>query len=319
MCLKRLLVVLTGTLLPVLAAAQQYPTQPVRIVLPYSAGTGIDSVTRLAADKLRVRLGQPVIVENKVGAAGNIGTEAVVKAPPDGHTVLVVANTLTMNPSLYHLPFDTQKDLQPVGLFAKGGLVLVVGANSARTLNDFVALAKAQPGKLNYASSGVGTPLHLAMELFKRTVGVDMVHVPHKGMAEAMTNLVAGHVDAMFAPVQTALPHIRSNRLRALAVAGPVRYAVLGDVPTVAESLKLPAFAVELWYGVFVPSATPKAIAERLNRELREVLDQPDMQATLAAQAMATSPGSPEALAALVRADMNTWSRVIREAGIKAE
>lgn len=300
--------------------AQGYPSQTIKIVVPYSAGTGIDLVTRVAAEKLRERTGQPVIVENRVGAAGNIGTDFVVKSPPDGHTLLLVANTLAMNPSLYRLPFDTINDLQPVGLFVKGGLVLAVGPSvTARNLGEFVAAAKARPGKLNYASPGVGTPQHLAMELFKTTTGVDMLHVPHKGAAEAMNNLIAGHVDAMFVPLQSALPQLKGGRLRALAVASPARHPSLGDVPTVAEALAVPEFDVDLWYGFLVPARTPQAIVDALNKEIREVLALTDVKASLAAQGMQPSPSSPAELSKLLKADIGRWAKVVKDAGIKAE
>lgn len=307
------------------AQAQPYPSQLIRIVLPYSAGTGIDVVARVAADKLRERLGQPVIVENRVGAAGNIGTDYVAKATPNGYTILLVANTIAINPSLYRLNFDTERDLQPIGLFVKGTLVFVVGPSSgAPDLDSFIAAAKAHPGTINYASPGVGTPQHLAMELFRRTAGIDITHVSYRGMREALSDVLGGHVEAMFAPLQTALPQLKSasnpdGRLRPLAVSGPQRHPALPDVPTVAERLKAPDFDVDLWYGFFAPIGTPTAIVDKLNAELRAILKLDAMTDMLRKQGMTAAPSSADELRLLVRSDLQRWHEVITQARIKME
>ena len=302
------------------ASGQSYPSRPVRLVVPYSTGTGIDTVSRVIAQKMAQRLGQPVVVENRVGAGGNIGTEVVARAVPDGYTVLLVANSISMIPNLTKLTYDPVKDLAPVALVTRGAMVLAARANlDAPTLQALIAAAKQNPGKLNYASAGVGTPQHLAMELFKRTAGIDMLHVPHKGAAEAVTSLISGQVDVMFVPIQSALPHIRSAKLRALGVSSPVRYATLPDTPTVAEALNAPGFEVDLWYGLFVPSQSPREAVQVLNREMREILVLDDVKAGLAAQGMVGAPSSPEDLRSLMLHDLARWAKVVAEAGIRAE
>ena len=301
-------------------AAQAWPSKPIRFVLPYSAGTGIDLVTRSIAQKMSEKLGQPVYVENRVGAGGNIGTELVAGAPPDGYNVLMVANTIAMNPSLYKLRFDPLKDFAPVGLVTRGALVLAVNPKvEARNPKELVATARATPGKLNYGSAGIGTPQHLAMELLKNTASIDMVHVPHKGAAEVVGALLAGHIDLMFVPLQSALPHIRSGKLRAIAVASPGRHAALPDTPTIAEALGFADFDVDLWYALLLPAQTPRAIVDQLNRATREILAMEDIRTTLGGQGMVSAIGSPEEFRALLMKDMDRWSKLIRTANIKAE
>ncbi len=300
--------------------AQTYPNRPITLVMPYSAGTGIDSATRVFAEKLRQHLGQAAIVQNKVGAAGNIGTEFVARAPADGYTLLVVANTLAMNPSLYkNLPYDPQKDLVPISLLFKGAMVLLANQNvSAQHLPEFIAAAKKAPGKLNYASTGVGTPQHLAMELLKSTTGMNVLHIPHKGAAEAVTSIVSGQVEIGFVPIQSALVQIASGKVHALAVSSPQRQAALPDVPTVAEALGKP-FDVDLWYGLFAPAGTPPPVLQKLNQEVRSALGQAEAQRSLAAQGMTATPSTAGELKALVTADIKRWAQVIDAAGIRTD
>ena len=214
------------------AHSESYPTQTITIVLPFSAGTGIDIATRVFAEKLSQRFGQPVVLENRPGAGGNLGHGAVAKASPDGYTFLMAANTLAMNTSLYNLPFDPVTSFAPVGLYVKGGMVLIVHQRvKANTVNELIALAQGESGKLNYATPGIGTPQHLAMELLRRTTGADIVHIPHKGAAEAVREVVRGEIETMFAPIQSVLPHINEGNVRALAVSGTRRHVALPRRP----------------------------------------------------------------------------------------
>lgn len=300
--------------------AQPYPSQMVTLVLPYSAGTGIDGATRAIAEKLRERLGHPFIVLNKVGAAGNIGTDFVAKAAPDGNTILIVANTLAMNPSLYkNLPYDPIKDFESVGMMLKGAMVLVAAqALPAQNLAEFMNLARDRPGRLNYASTGIGTPQHLAMELLKSTANLDLMHVPHRGAAEALTSVMGGQVEVMFVPIQSALGAINAGKLKALAVSSPERNPLLPNVPSIAATLGTP-FDVDLWYGMFVPQGTPASITGKLNAEVRDILAMPDISATLKAQGLAAAPSTPQELTRLVTADIGRWAKVIKAGGISAD
>jgi tripartite-type tricarboxylate transporter receptor subunit TctC len=303
-----------------LARAQTYPTQTITIVLPFSAGTGIDTATRTFAEKLSQRLGQPVILENRPGAGGNMGHSAVAKAAPDGYTLLMAANTLAMNTSLYTLTFDPATSFAPVGLYVKGGMALIVHQKvKADTVKDLVALARDNPGKLNYSTPGVGTPQHLAMELLKRNTGMNVVHIPHKGAAEAVREVVRGELETMFVPVQSILPHIREGTVRALAVSGTKRHPALPDVPTVAEATGNPDFDVDLWYGLFVPAGTPQAIVDRLNGEIRAIVELPDVQERLQKLGMSRTPSSAAELGALYRSDAARWAELIKSANIKPQ
>lgn len=303
------------------AAAQPYPSKPVKIVVAFTPGTGIDILAREVGQQMSQRLGQPFVVENRPGASGNIGMGLVAKADADGHTISVMVNTFAMNAALFsNLPFDSLRDFAPVGMMARGGLALVVNANvKAQTTPEFIEEAKRNPGKLNYASPGVGTPQHFAMELFKTSAGVDIVHVPHKGSAEAVAGLLGAQTDAMFLPVHTTLPHIRSGKLRALSVAGARRNPLLPDAPTIAEAAKIPGFEVDLWYGMLVPAKTPREVIDKLNGELREILSMESMRTKLASQGLQLETGTPEQLGEILRADIDKWSRVIKAAGIKAQ
>jgi tripartite-type tricarboxylate transporter receptor subunit TctC len=302
------------------AWAETYPSRPIKIVVAYSPGTGIDILARAIGQKLGQRLGQPVVVDNRPGASGNIGVEMVARAAPDGYTLAFVVNAIAMNPSLYKLRFDPVKDFAPIGLAARGGLALVVNpAVNANTIDELIRLARASPGKLTYASPGVGTPQHLAMELFKNTAAVDLLHVPHKGSAEAVTSLLSGQIDAMFLPVHTALAQIKGGKLRGLAVASPARQPLLPELPAVAESAGMRGFDVDLWYAMLAPAGTPVEIVARLGVELDEILGLDDIRAGLAQQGLQATPGTPDQLSVLLRSDIDKWARIIRAAGIKAE
>lgn len=299
------------------AQVTSYPDRTVTLVMPYSAGTGIDTATRMLAEKLRESMKAPFVVLNKVGAGGNIGSEFVARANPDGYTLLVVANTLAMNASLYkNLPYDPIKDFSPVGLLFKGAMVLVASSSlQTKTFADFVALANTTPGRYNYASPGVGTPQHLAMELLKETSGTKIEHIPHKGQADAITAIAGGQVEVGFIPIQSAMTQINAGKMRALAVSSPVRQAALPDVPTVAEALNKP-FDVDLWYGLFAPSNTPPAVVEKLHRQIQESLADQGMQKNLTNQGLASAISTPAELKALVQADSTRWARLIKARGI---
>ncbi len=317
------LFVLLGSLIAMLGGAahsQTYPAKPIKIVVPYSAGFGPDGLARTIGQKLSSRQGQPVVVENKPGANGNIGIDLAAKAPADGYTLAVVLNSISMNPSLYKLPYDPVKDFAPIGMLARGSLALVAHPSvQVRTVKDLVQMAKAHPDKLNYASPGVASPNHLAMELFKMTAGINLMHVPHKGSAEANTGILAGQTETGFMALHVALPHVKSDRLRALAVSSPTRHPSMPDVPTMSEATGVPGLDVDLWYAMLAPAGTPHDVVAKLSAELREILRMEDVRERLAKQGLQATPGSPAEYLALLKSDIDKWAKVIRTAGIKAE
>jgi tripartite-type tricarboxylate transporter receptor subunit TctC len=318
----RPLAALLATLLLALPAfAQSYPAKPVKIIVAFSPGTGIDILAREVGQALSQRLQQPFVVENRPGASGNLGMAQVAKAEPDGYTISVMVNTFAVNAALFpSLPFDSVKDFAPVSMMARGGLALVVNGNlKATTTRELIDEAKRNPGKLNYASPGVGTPQHVAMELLKLSASVDIVHVPHKSSAEAVTGLLGGQTEVMFLPVHTTLPHIKSGRLRVLSVASKSRNPLLPETPTIAESAGIPGFEVDLWYAMLAPARTPREVIDKLNAELRVVLAMDAMRAKLASQGLQLEASTPEQLAEVLRTDIDKWSKVIKTAGIKPE
>jgi len=311
----------TGVLAqPAASKAGAYPTRPIQIIVPFTPGTGMDILARTVGQKLGDRLGQPVVVENRPGASGNIGAAAVAKAAPDGYTLLLSGNPLVMNVSLARdLPFDPVKDLAPIEKMATGTLAITVSnAVPANTVKEFVAYAKANPGKLAYGTPGVGTPQHLATELFKLTTGIEMLHVPYKGSAGAITGLMSGEIAFMFNAVHAVLPQAKAGKLRILAVASVKRTPAAPDIPTVAES-GYPEFDVDLWYGMLVPAGTPRDVIARLNTEITQILSAPEMRETLAGQGLEAVTSTPEQFGALMNADLARWAKVIKEAGIKGE
>lgn len=293
---------------------------PLRLIVPFTPGTGIDIVARTVGPRLGQRLGRPVVVENRAGASGNIGTEAVVRAPADGNTLLVSVNTLVMNKGLYpQLPFDPLKDLVPVSLTSWGQLILVVPPSAGfKTAHDLVAAARAKPGKLNYASPGVGTPHHMSMELFKQTAGVYLTHIPYRGSSQAVTDLLGGQVDAMFLPIHVALPYVRSGRLVALGIGSDKRHPLLPELPTLKEA-RAGDVNVDMWFGIFAPPGTPAEQVQKLNGELREILASPEVRTAFSAQGMDPASSTPEEFRRLVARDAERWAGVIRTANIKAE
>jgi tripartite-type tricarboxylate transporter receptor subunit TctC len=293
---------------------------PLRLIVPFTPGTGIDLIARTVGPRLGERLGRPVVVDNRAGASGNIGTEAVVRAAPNGGTLLVSVNTLVMNRSLYpRLPFDPVKDLVPVSLTSWGQLLLVANpAAGWRTAGDLLQAAKARPGRINYASPGVGTPHHLSMELFKSTNRIFLTHIPYRGTAPAVTDLLGGQVDVGFLPIHVALPHVRTGRLVALGIGSDKRHALMPQVPTLEEA-RAGKVNVDMWYGVFAPPGTSPEFVARLNRELKDILALPEVRSAFETQGMDPAGSTPEEFRRLVEQDATRWADLIQAQRITAE
>jgi tripartite-type tricarboxylate transporter receptor subunit TctC len=303
-----------------MALAQSWPDKPIRIIVPFTAGTGMDILARALAGPLGQRLGQPIVVENKPGASGIIGFDSVAKAPPDGYTLMITANSFVIVPALHpDLPYDTAGDFTAICEVAVGNLALVTHPSlGVSSMAQFVALVKRQPGKLNYASPGNGTPHHLAMELLKQSTGLDIVHIPYKGSAGAVTDVVGGQVPMMILPVHVAMPFVAAGRLNVLAVSGDKRSAQAPAVPTFREA-GIENFDVDLWYGLFAPARTPRDVVSRLQQEVAAVMAQPDIRETLIKQGMTPAVGTPEQLAAMIKPDLARWQKVVTEAKIRAD
>ena len=301
-------------------AQAPYPNRPIRIIVPYTPGTGIDVLARVMGQKLGDRLKVAVVVENRPGASGNIGTEAVVKAAPDGYTLLMTASTHVTNAALQpSVPYDPVKSFTPIGPAAIGNLALVVHpAVAASSVQELIALAKAQPGKLNYASPGSGTPHHLAMELFKLHFKVDLTHVPYKGTAGAVTDLLGGQVQVMFLPVHVALGHVQAGKLRMLAAGGAHRSPVTPDVPSLADE-GVTDIDVDIWYAMLSPAGLSKEQTTLLNAEMNAILADPEVRENLLKQGLNPTPGKPEDLARLIVVDLQRWTKIVRAAGIKPD
>lgn len=302
------------------AAAPDYPTRPIRLLIPFAAGGGADTLGRIISPKLSDALGQQWVIDNRGGAAGNLAAEIVARAAPDGYTVFMGFSTvLTVNPSLYKLPYSVDKDLQPVTLLATAQYILVLHPSvQATTVKDFISLARQKPGALNYASAGVGSPLHLAAELFKKRAGVDMVHIAYKGGGPAAAAVLAGEAQVIFGSVASSMPHVKSGRLKALATTGARRSKVAPDLPTIAES-GFPGFDVSSWYAFMVPARTPTAIVNRLRDEAIKTVALPDVQQAMSRQGLEVETGTAQELAARIKAETAVWAEVIKAAGIRAE
>jgi len=302
-------------------AADAFPTKPIRIVVPFPPGGPADVLARTVGDRIAAALGQPVVVDNRPGAGGNIGMELVAKAAPDGHTLaLAPAGNLTVNPSLYrNVPYDVGRDFAPVTVIAAVPNVLVVNPQvPAKDLAELIAYAKANPGKLNYSSPGPGSGAHLAGELLKSSAGIDIVHVPYSGIAPAVTAVIAGDVQLMFAGAPSALPQVAGGKLRALAVASPMRIASAPALPTLSEA-GLPGFDVTSWYSIVAPAATPPAVVERLQKEIARALTSPDVKAKLTGIGAEPIANTPEEFAAMIRVETAKWSKIVKDANIKIE
>ena len=302
-----------------LAAAEAYPTRPVRIVAGYAPGGGVDITARLIGQWLSERLGQSFIIENRPGAGSNIATEYVIRSPADGYTLQLIDTTGAINATLYdNLNFNFIRDMAPVaGILSVPNILMVHSSVPARTVAEFIAYAKANPGKVNVASAGTGTSPHLSCELFKMMTGVDMVHVPYRGMAPALNDLLGGQVQASFATASASIQYVTAGKLNALAVTTASRSEVLPDVPAVAEFV--PGYAATTWYGLGAPRNTPAPIVDTLNREVNAALVDPKTSARLATLSGTLLPGSPADLAKFIADETGKWGKVIRVAGIKPE
>jgi tripartite-type tricarboxylate transporter receptor subunit TctC len=314
--------VCAATLLGVVdAPAQAWPTKPVKFVVPQGAGGTTDVFGRYIGQKLSAKWGQPVVIENKVGAAGVVGTDAVAKAPADGYTMLVTyAGSQAVNQTLYaKLPFDSVRDFETVATIARTPFVLVVAANSPiRDFKDLIARAKAQPGTITYATSGNGSINHLLSESLKVEAGINMVHVPYKAIAAAMTDVMGGQVDNAFAAVPSAITLVRGGKLRALAVSSARRNASAPDVPTIAE-LGYPDFDVNPWWGILAPAGTPRAIVDKVNRDIAAFLSQPETAAKMSGEGAVPSGSTPEEFGTLIRNEIARWAKVVKATGAVAE
>jgi tripartite-type tricarboxylate transporter receptor subunit TctC len=298
------------------AAAQDYPTRIVKIIVPFGAGGPADVYARVMGQYLSEALKQPFVIENRPGAGAVIGTNEVAKAAPDGHTLLLMSNTHTTNESLIaNKTYQLMRDFVAVAPINYSDLVMVVNPSvEAKTLAEFIALAKAKPGSLNYASSGPGTPYHMAGELFKAMTGTDIVHVPHRGSGEARTSVLGGHVQMMTDAITTMAPNVQAGQVRALGVTGTKRSDVLPDVPTIAEA-GVPGYEATIWLGIMAPTGTPKPIVDKLNGEMRKILARPDLQKSWAAQGAVPMAMTPDEFDKYLREDIEKWAKVVKVSG----
>lgn len=296
------------------------PQAPIRLIVPFTPGTGIDIVARAVGPRLSERLGRPVVVDNRPGASGNIGTEAVVRAAPNGSTLLVTVNTLVMNASLYpQLAFDPLKDLTPVALTSWGQLLLVAHPKTGfKSAADLLTAARQAPGRINYGSPGAGTPHHLAMELLKNTAGVFVTHIPYRGTGPALTDLLGGQIDTMFLPIHVALAHVRSGRLVVLGIGSEKRHPLLPDVPTLAEA-KVGQINVGMWFGIFAPQGASPELVALLNREINDILRTDEVAKAFQTQGMDPSTATPAEFRRLLETDARRWANLIKSQKISAE
>src|SRR5687768_3852487 len=317
--MRVLLAVLLSVLVLDAAAQDAWPSRPVRFILPFPPGGGTDILGRLIAERLSAHLGQPVVTENRGGAGGNVGAEAAARSAPDGYTIVLVAPSLAISPTLYSkLNYDPVKDFAPISLVATVPNVMVTQASLPGQLQEFIAFAKAKPGALNFGSGGAGTSNHLAGELFNLVSGARLVHVPYKGVNLAMQDVLSGNVHLVFIGIPAAAPHIKAGKLRALAIVAPQRSNALPDVPTVAEA-GLRDFEVTTWYGVLAPAGTPRNVVTRLNAELVKLMHAPEMKEKLSATGTEPLTSTPEEFAAYIKREIAKWGDVIRRAGVKAD
>ena len=302
-------------------SAQDYPSRPVTLIVPYAAGGGNDVMARIVAEKMSKSLGQQIVIENKGGAGGSIATRQVAKAAPDGYTLgLGGTGTHAINPTLYpNVGYDPRKDFAPVGLIATSALVVLVNTTvPVKTIGELIALAKRDPGKLNYASAGVGSGIHLGAELFATMAGVKLTHIPYKGSSPALTDLIGGHVAIYFSSLPPAIALIKEGKVRALAVTGPARSPLLPDLPTVAEAA-LPGYESVLHYGIVAPAGTPRPIVNKLNAAMQAALAEPEVRERIIADGAEPLPGTPEDYATDIDREETKWSKVVKVSGAKVE
>jgi tripartite-type tricarboxylate transporter receptor subunit TctC len=302
------------------ALAQDYPNRPIRFIVPYPPGGGTDVVARIMSDALAADLGQPIIIDNRGGAAGNVGTDIAAKAAADGYNILFTLSSHTINPKLYDkLPFDVERDFVPISLAALIPQILVVHPSvPANNVQELIALAKANPGKLNYASVGTGSPGHIAGELFKIKTGVDIVHIPYKGGGPAVVDTIGGQVQLLFVSMPAAWQHVKAGKLKAIAVASAKRSVAAPDLPTIAES-GVPDYAVESWYGALAPAKTPPAAVARLNAAFAKVLGNPQIKEKLLAQGAEAAPSTQAEMDRVIKEELEKWDLVIKTAKIKPD
>jgi tripartite-type tricarboxylate transporter receptor subunit TctC len=314
--IRSLLLAAVGGLFAVMVQAQSYPSKPVRVVVPYPPGGPTDIVARVLFQQVAESTGQQFLIDNRAGAGGNIGAEVVAKAPADGYTLLIGTTAHAINMSLFKsLNYDVQKDLAPVSLLTQGPLVLVTHPQfPANSVKELIDMAKAKPGSLNFASSGNGQSTHLSAELFNSMAGTKMVHVPYKGSAPALSDLMTGQVGIMFDTTLSAMPFVRAGKLKALGVTSPQRTPAAPDVPTIAES-GLPGYEVFAWNGVLVPAGTPKAIVAQLNEEIRKAMQLPQVRDKFSAQGFAASWNTPDQFGVFVRNEVDKWARTVKASG----
>lgn len=307
-------------LAPLVCAAETWPDKPIRVILSVPAGATPDVTARLVTPGLSLQLGQPLVVDNRGGAGGLIGAEIVAKSAPDGYTLFISSpGALTILPHLRKVPYDTLRDFTPVSLISVGPFVLIAHPTvPAKTVKELIALARAQPGKLNYASAGNGVANHLAMELFKQMAGVDITHVPYKGAPQAVTDVLAGHMNMMFNSIAPIVAHIKAGRVRVLGIASSKRSSQLPEVPTIAEA-GVPGYESENWFGMFAPARTPKRIIARLNEAVVKVVRSPEIRAQFAALGADAVGNSAEDFAAFVRRDMEKYAKVVKLSGAKLD
>lgn len=309
-----------GLALPLHAQPTAWPTKPIKLVVGYAAGGATDVIARIIALKLGEQLGQPMVVDNRAGANSNVGAEVVAKSVPDGYTLYVYTIANTINASLYDkLGYDPQKDFEPIGLIARIPNILVVNPKlPVKTLADYIRFAKASQDGITFASSGSGSSIHLSGEMFKMQARLNMLHIPYRGSAPAVTDLLGGQVQSMFDNTPSALPHVKAGRLRAIAITSAQRSPLLPEVPTVAES-GFPGFDVQSWFSLAAPAGTPRPVIERLNSALNKVLAAPDVRQRLQDLAATPEPGTPEQLRRLIAAETKRWHDVVKQSGAKAE
>ncbi len=302
------------------AAAQDYPSKPVRIIVPFAPGGGTDLSARIIAQKLSESLAANFVVENRPGAAGIVGTETVAKSKPDGYTMLVVSSSHAMNPAMYEkLPYDTARDFAPISLLLSGPTLVVAHPSlPAKNARELIALAKARPGTLTFASAGHGTPPHMAGELFKALAKIDILHIPYKGNGPAYTDLMAGQVSLMFPNIATSMPYVRTGRMRAIGVGSKQRSAIAPEIPTINES-GLPGYEMSSWFGLLAPAGTPAGVVTRLQQEITRIFKQADVREKLLAQGVEPVGSSPQEFMAFLAAETTQWAKIIKSSGLKPE